>query len=99
MSKYGELACMAASDARKGNAPRDAWERAARRIFPSQKSSQDKGCPRCAFLGLAEQGLVVAIPRGPYTRSTDNKRYAAHAVEVLREEPTYAIRRAICGVL
>ena len=86
MSKYGEVARMAADDARLGGAPKDAWGRAAERVFPSQ-SSQDKVCPRCAFLGLAEEGLVVGIPRGKYTNSADNKRYAIRAVELLREQP------------
>ena len=88
MSKYGEVACMAADDARGGGAPKDAWRRAAKRIFPNQKSSQDKGCPRCAFLGLAEEGLVVGIPRGKYTNSADNKRYAIQALKLLRDEPS-----------
>ena len=87
MSKYGEVACMVADDAREGGAPKDAWRRATKRIFPNQKSSQDKGCPRCAFLGLAEEGLVAGIPRGKYTNSTDNKRYAIRAVELLRAQP------------
>ena len=78
---------MAADDGREGGAPKDAWRRAAERIFPNQKSSQDKGCPRCAFLGLAEEGLIVGIPRGKYTNSADNKRYAIRAVELLREQP------------
>ena len=87
MSKYGEVACMAADDGRKGGAPEDAWRRAAKHIFPNQKSSQDKACPRCAFLGLAEEGLIVGIPRGKYANSADNKRYAIRAVELLREQP------------
>ena len=87
MSKYGKVAGMAADDARLGGAPKDAWGRAAERVFPNQKPSQDKSCPRCAFLGLAEEGLVVGIPRGKYTNSTHNKRYAIRAVELLREQP------------
>ena len=73
MTKYGEVACMVADDAR-GGAPKDAWRRAAER-------------PRCAFLGLAEEGLVVGIPQGKYTNSADNKRYAIRAVELLRAQP------------
>ena len=79
---------MAADDGRKRGAPKDAWRRAAEHIFPNQKSSQDKGCPRCAFLGLAEEGLIVGIPRGKYTNSADNKRYAIRAVELLRAQPS-----------
>ena len=95
MSKYGKVAVMATEDARKnGEAPwkgvlRDTWNRAAQRIFPNQESSQEKSCPLCAFLGLAEDGFIKGIPPGQYIHSTKkmSKQYAILAVEVLREMP------------
>ena len=83
MSKYDDLAVLATDDVRKtGDAPRDAWRRAA-------KSNQDKNCPLCAFLGLAEDGFIKGIPPGQYIHSTKkkSKQYAILAVEVLREMP------------
>ena len=55
-------------------------------MFPNQGPSRDKGCPRNAFLGLAEDGLIVGVPSGQYTRSELNKRYATRAVGLLRQK-------------
>lgn len=92
MSKYGELACLAAKGARDGTAPRQAWEEAAKAVFPDQskRESCDKGCPRDAFLGLAQDGLVVGVPAGKYTKSRLNKRYATKGVDLLRQNPHLA---------
>ena len=87
MSNYGELAKLAASYARQGTRPADAWGKSAREIFPTQKASREKPCPKCAFLGLAEEGLVQGVPPGNYTKSRDNKRYALMAVKALRTDP------------
>jgi len=46
---------------------------------------RDKGCPKGAFLGLCEEGLVRGIPRGLYTQSRKNKEYAVRAVRLLKE--------------
>lgn len=46
-----------------------------------------KGCPRNAFLGLYEEGLVKGIPSGNYTRSKKNKEYAIKAVKILKGAP------------
>lgn len=88
MAKYAIVARMAAQYARKGVEPAQAWREAAARVFPRQRASREKGCPRCAFLGLAEDGLIVGVPAGRYTRSKDNKRYAIRAVKLLAEKPT-----------
>lgn len=91
MSKYGDAAVNAVTV--YGNltaAPREAWKRATAEIFGLGSSSQEKGCPRDAFLGLCEEGLVVGIPKGPYTRSEKNKRYAVDAVAMLRKDDKLA---------
>ena len=92
MSKYGELARLAAKGARRGMAPQQAWEAAAKTVFPNQSASRDKSCPRCAFLGLAQDGLVVGVRAGQYTKSQHNKRYAIKGVDLLRQSPCLADR-------
>lgn len=88
MSKYGDVARLAAKKSRTGLDPVEAWKLSAAQVFPNKKSSRNKNCPRCAFLGLAEEGMVVGIPRGRYTRSQDNKRYAVEGLRLLLLDPT-----------
>lgn len=87
MSKYGTIAVHAAEEAGRGADPVSAWQKAVLEVFPTQKASREKSCPRCAFLGLSSMGLLRNIPPGEYTRSQDNKRYAMKAVEILRRDP------------
>ncbi|MCH8479711.1 MAG: hypothetical protein LAT56_17495 [Wenzhouxiangella sp.] len=92
MGKYGKAAIRARELLRAGSTtdPAVAWKMAVREIFPNSLSSQEKGCPRGAFLGLCADGLVSGIPSGEYTRSKDNRRYAREAVELLRKTPSLA---------
>jgi len=78
MNKYGQAAVRAVRLINIGSisSPVDAWERATSEIFGKGTSSQKKGCPRGAFLGLCEDGKVLGIPPGKYTSSTKNKSYA-----------------------
>ncbi|WP_407282129.1 hypothetical protein V7O61_08590 [Methanolobus sp. WCC1] len=87
MGKYGETAIKAAKAiaANKGENPEDIWNLIASDIFGAGTSSQRKVCPRNAFLGLCEEGLIRGIPKGNYTDSKKNKKYALKAVEILRE--------------
>ena len=89
MSKYGTIAVCAAKKVREGNGlcPISAWKTSAEEIFPEQTASREKSCPRNAFLGLAEEGLICGIPPGRYTRSIDNKGYALEAVKLLQTSP------------
>src|ERR1039457_7405733 len=85
-NRYGEAALMAA---RQG-APPDInpvarWESAMEKLYPTSTGARKKGCPRGAFLGLCEEGLVKGIPAGHYTASKDNKAYAVRAVALLTE--------------
>jgi hypothetical protein len=88
---------------RKVLSPRDAWLEAVERHFPSSPTSQEKGCPRDAFLGLCEEGLVRGVSAGSYTRSEKNKRYAVDAIKLLKKEPELARSesvlwsRVLCG--
>ena len=51
-----------------------------------------KQCPRNAYLGLCEVGLVKGAPRGPWIASEANKLYAVRAIQALRTDPTWLHR-------
>jgi predicted CoA-binding protein len=89
MGKYGEAAVKAVKLVVSGTIdyPRDAWEIATGEIFGAGTSSQRKGCPRNAFLGLCEEGKIKGIPFDNYTNSKKNKEYAIKAVQILQEIP------------
>jgi hypothetical protein len=73
-NRYGEAALIAVR-----------WESAMAKLYPTSPSARKKGCPRGAFLGLCEEGLVRGIPAGRYTSSKDNKEYAVRAAALLTE--------------
>jgi len=54
-------------------------------LYLTSLLARRKGCPRGAFLGLCEEGLVKGIPAGCYTSSKDNKDYAVRAAALLTE--------------
>ena len=86
MGNYGRAAVRAVKLIHDGTCknPEDAWRKALNEYTHSE-SSRNKSCPREAFLGLCEEGIVVGIPAGKYTRSKKNKTYAIKAVEMLRK--------------
>ncbi len=85
-NRYGEAALLAT---RPGSSvdisPVARWESAMERLYPTSPAARKKGCPRGAFLGLCEEGLVRGIPPGRYTSSRDNKAYAVRAAALLAE--------------
>ena len=89
MSQYGKTAVAAALVAQRGKIkPPEAWKLETEKIFTG-KSSQSKGCPRDAFLGLCEEGYVKkipSVPSGEYTDSNSNKSYATCAIKLLCED-------------
>jgi hypothetical protein len=87
--KYGRAALLAVALHRFGNvnSPIGAWDRAVAEVFPDSESSQLKGCPKGAFLGLCQEGFVKGVARGEYTNSQYNRSYAVRAVQLLRENP------------
>lgn len=92
MGKYGEVATRATDSmlkCRYAN-PDDAWRAAAREVFPTSAASQSKNCPKGAYLGLCEAGLVKGVASGDYTSSQRNKAYALEAVRLLRRKPELA---------
>ena len=92
MNNYGKVATRAVHIFTTGlvESPRQAWSRAAGEVFGEGTSSQKKGCPQTAYLGLCEEGLVKGIPSGQYTRSQKNKKYALEAVDILKRNPGLA---------
>ena len=91
MSKYGDAAVRAVKFyAGLVDSPQEAWDRATSDVFGGGSSSQKKGCPRNAFLGLCEEGLVRGFSKGPYTRSRKNKEYALRALALLRNRQNLA---------
>lgn len=55
------------------------------KLYPTSPTARKKGCPRGAFLGLCEEGMVKGIPAGSYTSSKENKAYAVRAAALLAE--------------
>lgn len=93
MCQYGKAAIKAAELVRDGDmSPRDAWQEAIC-IFTKSESSQDKPCPRNAFLGLCEEGMIKGVDPGEYGAGKKNKAYATKAVEILRKEPTLSVNK------
>ena len=103
-SKYGIIAVEAACAASHGVDPLTAWQVSAAKIFSDSPASEHKGCPKSAFLGLAELGEIAGVKPGKYTKSIDNKRYAKDALALLREndsfskDPLILWKRVMCGV-
>lgn len=90
MGQYGEAAVRAARYCIEGDAqsPKEAWSRAISELSSSTESRR-KSCPKDAFLGLCEAGLVCGIPAGDHGAPAGNKngRYAVDACEILQSNP------------
>jgi hypothetical protein len=86
MGQYGEAAVKATKRYRSGN-PRLAWDDAVREVTES-RTSQEEPCPRCAYLGLCEDGHVSGIPKGDYclSKHKKNKEYALKALRLLEQD-------------
>jgi len=85
MTNYNQYGVVAITVAKENGNPKDNWKAAVKNAFPDSESSQKKSCPKSAFLGLCEEGLIKGIPEGKYTRSIDNKAYAVKAIEILKQ--------------
>lgn len=92
MGKYGQAAVKAVSLIVNGKPsdPAHAWERTTTAMFGKGTSSQAKSCPRDAFLGLCESGMVKGVPSGSYTKSVENKAYAVTAAQLLKSNGSLA---------
>lgn len=95
MNKYGLVAIKAVRMLESGEKsdPSAAWSSAAADVFVDSPSSQNKGCPKNAFIGLCEEGLVRGVHAGKYAArkgEQKNKDYALKAVQILRKRPEMA---------
>jgi hypothetical protein len=93
MSSYKTTAVLAAELLKGGQCsdPALAWKQAAKKVFPTSQSLQDKGCPKGAFVGLCKYGLVVDVPASTDPKTSKNGEYAVLAVEVLKKNKLYAV--------
>jgi hypothetical protein len=85
INTYGRVAIKAAEifTAAKDRAIEDCWDEA---ILECE--TVEKPCPKSAFLGLCEEGLVEGIPGGKYLqRGRKNKDYALAAVKLMNNDP------------
>ena len=89
MGKYGQVAEIATNMliSNQANNPIQAWELATIQVFPTSKSSQNKSCPKSAFLGLCEDGYIPNVEQGEYTRSKKNKEYAIKGISLVSSNP------------
>ena len=89
MGKYGQVANIATNMlvSNQANDPIQAWELASKQVFTTSKSSQNKSCPKSAFLGLCENGYIPNVEQGKYTRSKKNKVYAVKGLSLLSSNP------------
>ncbi len=91
MGKYGEVALIAVKMVTdQAIEPRAAWQQAANSTFGKGSSQAHKGCPRDAFLGICEEGMVKGVLIGKHTRSRLNKEYAVEALRLLATKPYLA---------
>ncbi|CAM4470617.1 DUF6979 family protein [Paenibacillus typhae] len=99
MNKYGVVTIKAVEllSMVEQSEPLTAWNAAASDVFVEGTWTQRKGCPKNAFLGLCEDGLVRGIPKGNYTYRSDslNKAYAVQAVKLLKANPELASDRNV----
>lgn len=95
---YGEVALRAWElITAHGASPPEAWRQAVCVRYPDaaqQKNALQHTCPRGAFLGLCERGLVRNVAAGSYTGSTASSGYAFAAVGLLQAEPDLADNKA-----
>ncbi|PKH52150.1 hypothetical protein CXF68_16265 [Tenacibaculum sp. Bg11-29] len=83
-NKYAKTAIECVENFKESNCIKEMWVKYVKENFDT-KSSQEKGCPKNAFLGLCEEGLVKGIPKGNYTKSVKNKEYALQAIDILKQ--------------
>jgi hypothetical protein len=95
-NRYGEAALMAARQpASTGGTPEERWDNSMNKLYPTSSAARNKACPRGAFLGLCEEGLVKGIPAGSYTKSRADKQYAVRAVTLLTEATQHWSRTSL----
>lgn len=83
-NKYGKTALKVVDIHKIGTPIKDSWFNASKLIFESE-SSQAKGCPKSAFLGLYEKGLIKGFSKiRENAKPSINKTHAIEAVKFLK---------------
>ena len=86
--EFGQAATEATQLFPEMGCPKKSWKKAVSGFKPSLR---EKVCPRSAYLGLCEIGLVKGIPKGTYTRRDNiNAPRAVSAVHLLHKNPNLA---------
>lgn len=89
MSNYNKYGLVAINVVKSGNEPIIGQKNAIKKVYKT-KSSREKGCPKSAFLGLCEDGLVRGIKASKYlinSKTNLNKKYALLAITFLSKNP------------
>lgn len=96
MDKYSKSALNAVQYILEDRAqsPVEAWYIATGEQFGEGSWGQKKGCPRNAFLGICEEGLIKGVKAGRYNKKEHslNKQYAINTIKLLKEDSTYLER-------
>ena len=93
MGKYGDTAVRAAGLLQQGHeSARDAWQTITEQIFAGSEDGRRKPCPREAFLGLCQAGMIRGVSAASCVESDSglNRGYAREAVRLLRADPKLA---------
>ncbi|GBF76144.1 hypothetical protein PA598K_04592 [Paenibacillus sp. 598K] len=90
MDKYSKSALNAVRymQSNRTESPVEAWYIATGEQFGEGSWGQAKGCPRTAFLGICEEGLVKGVKPGRYNKRPHslNKQYALHAIALFKQD-------------
>jgi hypothetical protein len=93
MGKYGATAVRSVELLLSGSGSADAaWNRVVKELFDGP-DAQRKSCPREAFLGLCEAGLIAGVPSDACNTTGSpgrNRMYAIAATRLLLAEPRLA---------
>jgi hypothetical protein len=93
MGKYGDTAVKATELLHSGHrSAEDAWRQAAEAVFSGAPESMRKTCPREAFLGLCQEGMLAGVAASSCRRMEWrlNRSYAVAASHLLVAEPDLA---------
>jgi hypothetical protein len=76
MNKYAHAALNAVKliETNQASTPLVAWNIATTETCGEGTWAQKKGCPKNAYLGLCEAGLVMGIPQGSYTERSNSQK-------------------------
>ena len=58
------------------------------KLKTEDQCSKEKCCPKNSFLTLCSDGWIKDAPKGLYTSSNKNKKYAITALDLIKEDET-----------